>query len=363
LTDIIKQREDKIKNNKEPKKTIKELRCSTGSTLLDLALGGAKDQFGLPYGRFINIVGDTSTGKTLTSLEIIANAVYEDKNVKHNYDAAESGNTFNTKKMWNFDLNETYRSRTVQGAYRNINKFCKELKDDEKGIYILDSLDGLCSAEDIFRAQKKLKEKSNNNEYENKESDEKEKGSYHLDKQKFLSNTFFPSLTPLILKKNVMVIIISQVRDNIGVMFGAKHTRSGGKALEFFCSVIYWLAVTEKAIAEERFLGATVKVNITKNRVERSNRKVLFTYSTQFGVDDITTSLDFLYDFRTPLGKLKGSKTKPNMITYEGVEYAREDFILFVEENNLEGWLKEQVINKWEEIEESVLVDRKQKYI
>jgi recombination protein RecA len=37
---------------------------------------------------------------------------------------------------------------------------------------------------------------------------------------------------------DVTLLIVSQVRDKIGAMFGAKHTRTGGRALDFYASQV-----------------------------------------------------------------------------------------------------------------------------
>ena len=49
----------------------KDAHFSSGSDLLDLALGG-----GFPWGKVVNIVGDKSTGKTLLAIEECANFAF-----------------------------------------------------------------------------------------------------------------------------------------------------------------------------------------------------------------------------------------------------------------------------------------------
>ena len=51
----------------------------TGNTLLDLVVGGASNVYGYSVGKFINIVGDKSSGKTFLATEMIAWAY-------HNFD-------------------------------------------------------------------------------------------------------------------------------------------------------------------------------------------------------------------------------------------------------------------------------------
>ena len=91
----------------------------TGCKLLDLVVGGAKGVYGFPSGKFINIVGDKSAGKTFLSNEIIAWAYHNlGKNFKWVYDDCESGYSFDTELMYGFEimpmnLDDRVHSQTV----------------------------------------------------------------------------------------------------------------------------------------------------------------------------------------------------------------------------------------------------------
>ena len=72
----------------------------TGSYLLDMIVGGGIGE-GYPFGSTVNIVGDSSAGKTLLSREIIAACHYKFKDkFKWVYDDCESGFTFDTKSLY-----------------------------------------------------------------------------------------------------------------------------------------------------------------------------------------------------------------------------------------------------------------------
>ena len=64
-----------VKKNMETKKA-EPIYFQCGCELLDLVVGGNKGVFGVPAGKFINIVGDKSAGKTFLSNEFIAWAHY-----------------------------------------------------------------------------------------------------------------------------------------------------------------------------------------------------------------------------------------------------------------------------------------------
>lgn len=322
------------KNKKEKKMEIEKF-ISSGSTLLDLALGG-----GFPAGKIINIVGDKSTGKTLLAIETIAK---NRKKIKWFYDDSEAGFSFDTRNMYGFDMNVSNNcSFTIEDFEKNISKQLKELKENKTLVYVLDCFDSLTSEAEIKRHEK-----------------ESEKGSYKVEKTKILSE-FFRLTRQKIKNKNCILIIISQVRMNIGIMFGEKYTRTGGKALDHYSSQIIWLAETEKHKRKDRVTGVTVKVKVKKNKVGLPFRECFVDILFDYGIDDISSNLCFLYDLKTPTGKMK-SKEKIEWI--DGNKYSLRKLIKHIEENNLEEDLKKEVIKKWDDIENSVSSkERKNKF-
>ena len=68
-----------------------------------------------------------------------------------------------------------------------------------------------------------------------------DQGSYSLEKQKKMSE-LFRRLTSDLAKTRLTLVVISQIRDNIGVIFGKKSKRAGGKALDFYASQVLWFA-------------------------------------------------------------------------------------------------------------------------
>jgi recombination protein RecA len=331
------------------KKEIVSL-INSGCTVLDLALGG-----GLPFGKIINIVGDNSSGKTLLSIEMIAQArsILGDK-LKWFYDDAESGFSFNTENMYGFPIidDKEEMSHTVEDFDTNLDKQMSLLKKDEKLIYVLDTLDGLSSEAEIKKAEamKKARRKGKADE---------EKGSYNLEKQKAMS-ALFRLKSQAIKKSNCLLIIISQVRLNIGVMFGNKYSRTGGKALDFYAAQIIWLAEVEKKLKKKRAVGITIKAKITKNKIGKPFRECFIDILFDYGVDDISSNLIFYYDLRTEKGKLK-EKTTDNK--WGKKEYTLRALVKKIESENSESKLKNLVVEKWQEIEEQISSkDRKRKW-
>ena len=382
----------------------------TGCKLLDMVLGGNKGVYGSPSGRFINIVGDKSAGKTFLSNEFIAWGYHNlGKNFKWVYDDCESGYSFDTESLYGFDImpENPVHSTTVEEAFYNISKFAERLKGDQFGIYVLDSLDGLTSEEQDKRAEERIK---------CIENDKEMKGTYGMGKAKYLSQEFFPQLCSVIEDKNILVIIVSQIRDNVDMFSFEKYARAGGKALDFYAHSVIWLATAKKIEKSDTPVGVVVKAKTTKSKTPRPFRECLFSFLYDYGLDSIGTGVDYLFDLRTPKGELN---TKSKAIQWNGSndldkkqlkefleefelfekyensryvdsdgtdaenmfafiqskkEYkqkfqekfgetmTRDELIQYIEDNNLEEELDRRVEEKWESFEESLKSNRKKKY-
>ena len=383
----------------------------TGCRLFDMVIGGNKGIHGVPSGRFINLVGDKSAGKTFLSNEFIANAYhnFDKKKFRWVYDDCESGYSFDTQSLYGFDImpEEPIHSTTVEEAFYNITKFAEKLKGDQFGIYVLDSLDGLTSEEQDKRAEERIK---------SIENDKEMKGTYGMGKAKYLSQEFFPQLCSAIEKKNILVIIISQIRDNVDMFSFEKYVRAGGKALDFYAHSVIWLATAKKIEKSDTPVGVVVKAKTTKSKTPRPFRECFFSFLYDYGLDAIGTGVDYLFDLRTPKGELN---TKAKAIQWNGngdfdkatlkeflIEYelfekfedsryadadgtdaenmfafiqskkdykskfqekfgetmTRDELIAYIEENNLEDELNKRVEEKWEAFEDSIKSNRKKKY-
>ena len=391
---------------------MEQIRFNTGCKLLDLVVGGNKGVYGFPSGKFINIVGDKSAGKTFLSNEIIASAYHnsDKKKFRWVYDDCESGYSFDTESMYGFSImpENPIHSTTVEEAFCNISDFADKLKSDQFGIYVLDSLDALTSNEQDERAEERLKAFHNDKTFD--------KGTYGMGKQKYLSQEFFPQLCSKIENKNILVIIISQVRENVDMFSFEKFSRSGGKAMDFYAHTVLWLATCKKIEKKGRPIGVVVKAKVTKSKTPRPFRECFFSFIYDYGLDSIGTSIDYLFDLRTDKGelntkskaiqwngdmnKLSLSDLKDFLEEYELIEkyqdskyfdgkpnaedifdfiqskkeykekftekfgesMSREELIDFVENNNLENELETRVEAKWEDFEESIKSNRKKKY-
>lgn len=329
---------------------------SSGSDLLDLALGG-----GFPLGKVINIIGDKSSGKTLLICETIAKAYrkYSDK-IKVFYDDTEAGFSFDTNEIWDFNMpilvnpkGKDDCSETVEDLISSVKKRLHSyLKSKTPCMYIVDSLDGLTSESEIEHAENREKARENST---------KQIGTYGTQKAKLLSE-FFRLIKNDLKDSNCLLIIISQIRDKINVHFGRKWTRSGGRALDFYCSQIIELAEVEKIEntikGQKRKVGVRIRANIAKNKIAKPFRQAEFQILFDYGVDNIDGNLCYLFDLITDNGK---TKKKVN-IEWDGEKFDdRAKLLTHIEYNDQENLLLSKVKEKWYSIEDSFKPQRKKK--
>lgn len=248
----------------------------TGSKLLDCVLGG-----GWPLGRVVNIVGDKSTGKTLLAIEACANFARKWPNGSIWYNEAEAAFDLEYAQALGLPKKMLYLStdcNTVEDFFEDLEKKLAESADSNApGLYILDSLDALSDRAEMGR--------------------EIDQGSYGAAKAKKMSELFRRCVRK-IKTSNVCLIVISQVRDAIGVTFGVKYSRTGGRALDFYASQVVYLAQlgsNKRTIDKvQRSVGVKIRAKCTKNKVGLPRRECDFSILFGYGVDDIAASLEWL---------------------------------------------------------------------
>uniref|UniRef100_A0A6M3M9X7 Putative RecA n=1 Tax=viral metagenome TaxID=1070528 RepID=A0A6M3M9X7_9ZZZZ len=328
----------------------------SGSILLNLAASGKGRNGGWARGRIINFVGDGSSGKTLLALEMAAYVFHKMLgNKSHNFppvkkvriifDNVEQVLDFPVDKMYGKDFSdgvEWINSSTVQSWGRNVTREVMANKPGELLLYITDSLDALASQEGQERFEKAAK------------SDKEEDGTYGTEKAAYLSKSFFSNMCCKMAGKDVTLIIISQIRMKIGVSFGEKYGRTGGKSLDFYTHAVPWLAEVEKLKktfrGEDRVYGIRVLVKLKRNKVAKPFREAEIIILFDYGVDDVGSSIAYLY----------GPKVKT--IDWDGIEYGRNELINYIEENDLQDELAEKVEKWWNEIEDHLKPNRISKY-
>jgi recombination protein RecA len=248
--------------------------CKSGCQTLDLALGG-----GWAERRIANIVGDSSSGKTLLAIEAAANFAIKHKKGRIRYREAEYAFQPSYAEALGMPLDRVdfgdQPLETVEDLFEDLDQVTAKATQPE--LYICDSLDALTDRAEVER--------------------DMNAGTYGAEKAKKMSQ-LFRRLVGRLSTSNVTLIIISQVRSKIGITFGRKTTRTGGRALDFYASQVLYLAQAGKVVQTthnvRRATGVIVKAKCDKNKVALPYRDATFEISFGYGVNDIWACLSWL---------------------------------------------------------------------
>jgi len=233
----------------------------------------------------VNIVGDSSSGKTLLAMEAAMQygLRYPDRPIYYNETESAFDDAYAEALGMRMDRivfpGEEYPDARmhVEGLFEDLDRRLSEIEDG--GLYIVDSLDALSDTAELGR----------------KIGDASMGGARKASKLSEL----FRRLVRRMEDRNLTLIVISQIRDNIGVAFGEKHKRSGGRAMDFYATQIIWLGergkikrVVDKV---ERQVGIKVQAHVKKNKVGRPFQKVEFPILFYYGIDDVSAAIQWLH--------------------------------------------------------------------
>jgi len=305
----------------------------TGVTLLDLALGG-----GIVKNGIVNVYGDESTGKSLLAAQIGVQCQKQGGYLV--YDDAEG--TFDLHrgvKVIGIDPNKAFyrKSKTVEKLYEGlVSAILKNKEENKFCLYVLDSLDALhtnISASVVEKATKEAKKKGI--EVEELDVSMREK----LDKSAVLS-WLFSVLGNELSDYGVTLLIVSQTRMKVGVVWGDKTDISGGKALKFYSSQRIKLTEIGKIKKGDVIVGVKVNAEVKKNKVAPPFRDADFSIYFDRGVDDVESVVDFLKNNSDLLGGKGVYKYRVNKFK------SKESLVNYVKENEkvykeLCNWVKE----------------------
>ena len=253
----------------------------SGSKLLDLALGG-----GWAEGRVSNIVGDKSTGKTLLAIEAAANFALKYPKGLIKYRETEAAFLHDYAAALGMPIQRVDFGKdpieTVEDLFDDLDDTITAASRRTRGqpiLYVVDSLDALSDREEMDR--------------------DIDKGSYGAKKAKTLSQ-MFRRLTKPMAASSITLMIISQIRDKVGMTFGYGKTtvRSGGRALDFYASQVAFLqmlGMKYKTIKKvKRPIGVDIRAKIEKNKVGLPFRDAVFPIRFGYGIEDQKSCRDWL---------------------------------------------------------------------
>ena len=308
---------------------------STGSTLLDLAISGGRIRGGgVPGGIMMEIFGPSGCGKTALMVEIGASV--QDKGGTVDIIDPESRLDKQYARTYGLELpkDHYYRMNTVTEVFDFIDDWDP---DNLKVINMIgsDSVSALSTEMEMTEGDKRGQRKAK----------ELHSGCRTTARK--------------IAEDNKLLVFTNQQLDG---EYGA--TTSGGKAIGYYSSVRLQIKRKsrltkkkkfkheKKAVEVQKSVGILSEVTVIKSSVDDEYRTAPIYIMPGIGIDDIRANLQWM--------KEKTGNTK--YACPDGKEYAYLDpAIKWIEDNNLEAKLREEVIDVWEQIEEAFKVERKKK--
>jgi recombination protein RecA len=163
-------------------------------------------------------------------------------------------------------------------------------------------------------------------------------GDHAIGKKARLNSGAYPKLKSIAHKTNTCVIVISQYREKIGVMFGNPTTTQGGHALKFYsdCRI-----EVSRTLAKESGVtyGNITKVKATKNKMNPPYKQSEFEIVYGVGIDKVGETLALLHEYN--LGRKYGST-----YTFDDVKYDLEEFKgMILEDVTFFDQLKKKIVN------------------
>ena len=152
-----------------------------------------------------------------------------------------------------------------------------------------------------------------------------EVGDSAIGKKAVLNSNAYPKLKTALSAHNVCVVVISQYREKIGIMFGNPTTTQGGHALKFYSDVRIEVSKTGVKDGDVQY-GNLTKLKSTKNKMCPPYRKSEFEIVYGQGIDKIKEIMDLGNEYEV---LKKWGKT----ITFRETKYELDEFTTMLNDN------------------------------
>lgn len=162
-------------------------------------------------------------------------------------------------------------------------------------------------------------------------------GDSSIGKKARLNSNAYPKLKSALAEHHVCLIVVSQYREKIGVMFGNPTTTQGGHALKFYTDCR--IEVSKSLLKEGDVNVANLtKVKAVKNKMSPPYRVATFNVLYGQGIDKLGEIMELASDMEIIK---KWGKT----ITFEDKKYPEEEFrTLLTDNDEFFNTLRDQII-------------------
>jgi len=301
----------------------------TGYAPLNEALSGRYDG-GLPFGRMVEMMGESSSGKTALATEWMVAAQkmggvagFVDWERSFDVGLAKGFGLNDERPYWLYHKAETWESGNTWAA-----KACRAIRaskaipDDAPILFVFDSIASAIPMSMLYDS------KGNKREIE----------SFTMNDTSALSrvtSTTLKVMAQYCEEFNATFLYLNQIRLKIGVVFGDPRTTPGGKAMEFYATNRIMLGrekIMQTVAGGKEFIGQNIKMEVIKSKLTKPFKKCEIRMSfDEDGVArfDTTYSLiDLLLDQKKLVAPANG------YVTWDGKRYSKRALADYI---NAEG--------------------------
>lgn len=282
----------------------------TGFPPLNKILSGRYDG-GLPFGRMVEMFGESSTGKTALATDWMVRAQkmggvagFIDWERSFDVHLAEGFGLTTERPYWIYAKPKTWEEGNMIAA--RACQLIRESKAIDPGAPILFVFDSIASALPKSVAEKQLDELTMND-------------TTALAR---VTSTTLKSMAHFCEEFNATFLYLNQMRLKPGVVYGDPRTTPGGKAMEFYASGRLALGrqkIMEQVDGEKEFVGQQISIQCVKSKFT----KPFQTCSLRMAFDDlgaarfdvVSSLLEYLVD------KKLIPYTKPRITWTDGKQY------------------------------------------
>ncbi len=308
VTDLISQLDKELGTNADGQQVTQFI--DTGFPPLNKIMSGRYDG-GLPFGRMVEMFGESSTGKTALATQWMVNAQkmggvagFIDWERSFDVGLAEGFGLKAERPYWIYSKPKTWEEGNVIAAKAcKIIRASKVIKPDAPILFVFDSI---ASALPKSQAEKEIDEYTMND-------------TTALAR---VTSTTLKAMAQHCEEFNATFLYLNQMRLKPGVVYGDPRTTPGGKAMEFYATARLALGrqkIMEQQDGEKTFVGQNISIQCVKSKMTKPFQETSIRMSfdelgaAQF--DTIVSLLEYMIDHKLI------TYTKPRITWIDGKQY------------------------------------------